>query len=131
MLSIPAGSTSGKVMRLKGKGFGQKAGGRGDQLVRLMVDLPKDDAALARLVNDWTDTRPVRADLGVLCVADRAEKKAAAALEREVAEEVGKEFRAGGHSPHSPEARAERAKRLQLKAAAQGVIERGREDRKS
>jgi len=65
MLSVPAGSTSGKVMRLKGKGFSQKGGGRGDQLVRLMVDLPKEDASLARLVDDWTDTRPVRADLGV------------------------------------------------------------------
>ena len=29
MLSIPAGSSSGKVMRLKGKGFSQKSGGRG------------------------------------------------------------------------------------------------------
>ena len=65
MLSIPAGSTSGKVMRLKGKGFSQKGGGRGDQLVRLMVDLPKEDAGLAKLVDEWTDTRPVRADLGV------------------------------------------------------------------
>lgn len=65
MLSIPAGSSSGKVMRLKGKGFSQKSGGRGDQLVRLMIDLPADDPALAKLVGDWTDTRSVRADLGV------------------------------------------------------------------
>ena len=65
MLSIPAGSSSGRVMRLKGKGFSQKGGGRGDQLVRLMVDLPKEDAGLAKLVDEWTDTRPVRADLGV------------------------------------------------------------------
>ncbi len=65
MLSIPPGSTSGKVMRLKGKGFSQKSGGRGDQLVRLMVDLPKDDASLAELVREWTDARAVRADLGV------------------------------------------------------------------
>lgn len=65
MLSIPAGSTSGKVMRLKGKGFSQKSGGRGDQLVRLMVDLPADDAALANLLGEWTDPRDVRADLGV------------------------------------------------------------------
>ena len=65
MLSIPAGSTSGKVMRLKGKGFSQKSGGRGDQLVRLMVDLPKDDPALRRIVDEWTDTRAVRAELGV------------------------------------------------------------------
>lgn len=65
MVSIPAGSTSGKVMRLKGKGFSQKGGGRGDQLVRLMVDLPGDDADLAKLVEAWSDKRAVRADLGV------------------------------------------------------------------
>lgn len=65
MLSIPAGSTSGKVMRLKGKGFSSKGGGRGDQLVRLMVDIPREDAELARLVEGWTDGRAVRADLGV------------------------------------------------------------------
>lgn len=65
MLSIPAGSTSGKVMRLKGKGFSQKSGGRGDQLVRLVVDLPAGDAALTQFVGEWTDTRAVRADLGV------------------------------------------------------------------
>lgn len=51
----------------------------------------------------------------------------AAALEREVADEVGKEFLAEGHSPESPEARAEQAKRVHLRARAQGVIERGRE----
>lgn len=65
MLSIPAGSTSGKVMRLKGKGFSQKSGGRGDQLVRLMIDLPADDSELAKLVEAWSDPRAVRADLGV------------------------------------------------------------------
>jgi DnaJ-class molecular chaperone len=65
MLSVPAGSTSGKVMRLKGKGFTQKGGGRGDQLVRLMVDLPPETSTLASLLGDWTDTRAVRAELGV------------------------------------------------------------------
>lgn len=65
MLSIPAGSSSGKVMRLKGKGFSQKSGGRGDQLVRLMVDLPADDDALIKLLSEWTDPRDVRAELGV------------------------------------------------------------------
>ncbi|ALC10821.1 DnaJ C-terminal domain-containing protein [Sphingopyxis sp. 113P3] len=65
MLSIPPGSSSGRVMRLKGKGFSQKGGGRGDQLVRLMIDLPKDDAGLVKLVDQWTDKRPVRAELGV------------------------------------------------------------------
>lgn len=65
MLSVPAGTSSGKVMRLKGKGFSQKGGGRGDQLVRLMVDLPADDAALVKLLGEWSDPRNVRADLGV------------------------------------------------------------------
>ena len=64
MLSIPAGSTSGKVMRLKGKGFSQKSGGRGDQLVRLMIDLPSEDPELAKFVGAWIDDRAVRADLG-------------------------------------------------------------------
>ena len=65
MLSIPAGSSSGKVMRLKGKGFSSKGGGRGDQLVRLMVDVPSGDTALETALDGWADTRPVRADLGV------------------------------------------------------------------
>ena len=60
-------------------------------------------------------------------MADGKQQTIVAALEREVAEEVGQEFLAEGHSPHSPEARAERAKRVKLRARAQGVIERGRE----
>jgi len=60
-------------------------------------------------------------------VGDRSQTDSAAAIEREVAEEVGREFLAEGHSPHSPEARAERAKRTLLRARAQGIIERGRE----
>ena len=55
-------------------------------------------------------------------MAERNDPKAVDALEREVAEEVGREFLSEGHSPHSPEARAERAKRTHLRARAQGVI---------
>lgn len=47
-------------------------------------------------------------------------------LARAVADEVSKEFFAEGHSPHSPEARAEQAKRVHLRSRAQGVIDRGR-----
>ena len=65
MLSIPAGSTSGRVLRLKGKGFSQKSGDRGDQLVRLMVDVPAGDSGLSQFVESWDDNRAVRADLGV------------------------------------------------------------------
>ncbi|HWW58573.1 MAG TPA: YihY/virulence factor BrkB family protein [Sphingopyxis sp.] len=60
-------------------------------------------------------------------MAEASQKKIVAALEREVADEVGKEFLADGHSPHSPEARAERDKRVKLRARAQGLIHRGRE----
>jgi DnaJ-class molecular chaperone len=65
MLGVPAGSSSGKVLRLKGKGFTRKDGTRGDQLVSLMVDLPADDARLAAFAADWTDARSVRAAMGV------------------------------------------------------------------
>jgi DnaJ-class molecular chaperone len=64
MLSIPAGSTSGKLMRLKGRGWSIKGGGRGDQLVRLLVDLPADDAMLTSFVEGWTDPHKPRAALG-------------------------------------------------------------------
>jgi len=53
MLSIPKGSSSGKTLRLKGKGFTAKSGQRGDQLVTLMVDLPADNAELARFAEEF------------------------------------------------------------------------------
>lgn len=53
MLSIPAGSSSGKVLRLKGKGFHGKTGKRGDQLVTLMIDIPAEDAELCRFIDEW------------------------------------------------------------------------------
>ena len=54
MLTIPKGASSGRTLRLKGKGFHKKAGGRGDQLVTLMVQVPADDAELERFVADWS-----------------------------------------------------------------------------
>jgi DnaJ-class molecular chaperone len=53
MLSVPKGSTSGKVLRLKGKGFTGKNGDRGDQLVTLMIDVPADDPDLMKFVQNW------------------------------------------------------------------------------
>jgi DnaJ-class molecular chaperone len=66
MLSVPKGSPSGKVLRLKGKGFSRKNGQRGDQLVTLMVDVP-DDPELASFVEGWSGRgkRNPRAGLGV------------------------------------------------------------------
>ncbi|HYI41022.1 MAG TPA: J domain-containing protein [Allosphingosinicella sp.] len=54
MLSVPAGTSSGKVLRLKGKGFTAKSGQRGDQLVTLMIDVPAGDEELARFVESWS-----------------------------------------------------------------------------
>lgn len=65
MLGVPAGASSGKTLRLRGKGFTNKAGQRGDQLVTLQIDVPADDPAIRALVERWHDTRPVRAHLGV------------------------------------------------------------------
>jgi DnaJ-class molecular chaperone len=65
MLGIPAGSASGKVLRLKGRGFTRKDGTRGDQLVNVMIDVPADDPALTAFLFDWDDTRPIRDHLGV------------------------------------------------------------------
>ena len=53
MLSVPAGTSSGKVLRLKGKGFTAKSGQRGDQLVTLMIDVPAGDEELAAFVEGW------------------------------------------------------------------------------
>jgi len=66
MLNVPAGSSSGRVLRLKGKGFHRKGGERGDQLVTLMVDVPADDAELRAFVETWSGgARNPRAALGV------------------------------------------------------------------
>lgn len=66
MLNVPAGATSGKTLRLKGKGFHKKGGVRGDQLVTLLVDIPADDEALKTFVESWKGGgRNPRAALGV------------------------------------------------------------------
>jgi len=65
MLTIPKGSTSGKVLRLKARGFTDKAGKRGDQLVSLEVDLPSDDAELRAFAESWSGGGNPRAGLGV------------------------------------------------------------------
>jgi DnaJ-class molecular chaperone len=67
MLTIPKGSNSGRVLRLKGRGFHRKGGDRGDQLVTLLIDIPADDAELQAFVAGWSQagTRNPRASLGV------------------------------------------------------------------
>jgi DnaJ-class molecular chaperone len=65
MLTIPKGSSSGKILRLKGRGFTAKDGSRGDQLVQLAVDLPAGDEALQQFAEGWSGGGNPRASLGV------------------------------------------------------------------
>ncbi|HEX8215239.1 MAG TPA: J domain-containing protein [Allosphingosinicella sp.] len=67
MVNVPAGSSSGKALRLKGKGFHGKNGGRGDQLVTLMIQVPAGDEELGRFVEGWSGKGKgnPRASLGV------------------------------------------------------------------
>ena len=65
MLTVPKGTSSGKVLRLKGRGFMAKDGKRGDQLVTVEVDVPADDAALQQFAEHWDGGGNPRASLGV------------------------------------------------------------------
>lgn len=64
MMTVPKGSSTGTVLRLKGKGAPRKSGGHGDQLVILKVMLPASpDPGLEELVAKWspdTDDDPRR-----------------------------------------------------------------------
>lgn len=63
-LKVPAGSSSGKTLRLKGRGFHGKSA-RGDLLVSLMIEIPADDAKLAEFVSGWESGGNPRNRLGV------------------------------------------------------------------
>ena len=65
MLTIPKGTTSGRVLRLKGRGFADKSGKRGDQLVTVQVDLPAADPELESFAERWSGDGNPRASLGV------------------------------------------------------------------
>ncbi len=58
-MTIPAGSSSGKVLRLKGRGA-YANGKRGDLLAKLMIVLPEGDAALTKLAQKARDEGPIR-----------------------------------------------------------------------
>jgi DnaJ-class molecular chaperone len=55
MLTVAPGTSSGKLMRLKDKGWTRKGGGRGDLLLRVMVDVPASDEALTRFFRERDD----------------------------------------------------------------------------
>jgi len=65
MLTIPKGTTSGTVLRLKGRGFAAKDGKRGDQLVTVEIDIPSNDSDLQKFDEGWNGGGNPRANLGV------------------------------------------------------------------
>jgi DnaJ-class molecular chaperone len=65
MLTVPPKTNSGATMRIKGRGFTGKDGERGDQLVTLMIHLPTDADALAKLADILAEDSTVRAELNV------------------------------------------------------------------
>ena len=65
MVTIPKGSSSGKLLRLKGRGFTAKDGSRGDQIIEVAVDVPSHDEALQKFVEQWDGGGNPRASLGV------------------------------------------------------------------
>ncbi|PCI45478.1 MAG: molecular chaperone DnaJ [Alphaproteobacteria bacterium] len=66
-MTIPKGSSSGRMMRLKGKGATDpKTGTRGDQYVKLQIMLPLEpDDALEKLLEEWAKdkTQDVRSHM--------------------------------------------------------------------
>ncbi len=65
MLTVAPGTSSGRTLRLKGRGFTRKDGTRGDQLVTLQIDLPAEDQDLKARLDGWQDMRDLRGKLGV------------------------------------------------------------------
>ncbi len=58
-LSVPKGSNSGSILRLKGRGLANTGGRRGDLLARLVVTLPEPpDEDLERFAETWRNERP-------------------------------------------------------------------------
>lgn len=55
MVSVPKGSNTGTILRLKGKGMPVKGGGHGDQLVKLKLMLPAEpNADLEAFLRTWS-----------------------------------------------------------------------------
>lgn len=65
MLTVAPGTSSGKTLRLKGKGFSRKDGSHGDQLVTIEIQVPEGDTDLVQRLDGWRDPRNLRARLGV------------------------------------------------------------------
>jgi DnaJ-class molecular chaperone len=64
MATVPKWSSSGKVLRLKGRGVPKRGGPAGDLYVTLKIVLPEElDPALEKLVAEWpgNDENPRKA----------------------------------------------------------------------
>jgi len=58
-LTVAAGSNSGQILRLKGRGMPKAGGKRGDLLARLIVTLPEAvEPELTQFAEDWRAKRP-------------------------------------------------------------------------
>ena len=58
-LTVPPGSSGGKILRLKGKGWQREKGGRGDLYARLDIVLPNPiDPELAQFIDTWAKSQP-------------------------------------------------------------------------
>jgi len=65
VMTIPKGSSSGRVLRLKGRGFTAKNGSRGDELVTIEIHIPPGDRELEAFAEKWDGGGNPRASLGV------------------------------------------------------------------
>lgn len=65
-VSVPKWSSSGRVLRIKGRGVPRVDGGRGDQYVTLKLVLPKKpDPELERFVSEWQPSDSPRQSMRV------------------------------------------------------------------
>jgi len=65
-VSVPKWSSSGRVLRIKGRGVPRADGTRGDQYVTLKLVLPKKpDPDLERFVSEWQPSDSPRQSMGV------------------------------------------------------------------
>lgn len=55
-VTVAPGTTSGKTIRLRGKGIAPKSGAAGDQLVTFAIAIPSDDEALKKAIQSWAKT---------------------------------------------------------------------------
>lgn len=67
-VTVPPGSSGGRVLRLRGQGWPRKGGGRGDQLVEVRVTVPEhpsdEQKALYRRLREAAQTETAEAETG-------------------------------------------------------------------